>query len=195
MSDPLIEEDDASTPLTRKELADLIPTYIVARRELNEVEQSNIIEAEAWAFSRKRDVLTERVLLDLHKRMFGRVWRWAGKFRKTERNIGVEPWRIGVELAQLLNDICFWIEQKTYSVDEIAARFHHRLVWIHPFANGNGRHARMATDLLLVSLGAERFSWGSENLVDASKTRRDYVTALRAADTHDLTSLLAFIRS
>lgn len=195
MKDPLEEQDDASTPLTEEEREDLIPSYIALRPELNEAEQANILEAEEWAFARKRDVLDERFLTGLHKRMFGRVWRWAGKFRKTERNIGIDAYRITVELRQLLDDCRYWIEHSTYAPDEIAARFHHRLVWIHPFPNGNGRHARIATDLLLVSMGRPRFTWGRVNLVDPGETRQRYVDALRAADHHDIGPLLEFVRS
>lgn len=195
MNDPLLEQDDASTPLTPDERADLIPSYITQRRELNEAEQANIVEAELWALSRKRDVLSERFLRQLHKRMFGNVWKWAGKIRQSEKNIGVEVWKINTELAQLLSDTRYWVENATYAPDEIAARFHHRLVWIHPFANGNGRLSRLAADLLLISNGQPRFTWGSANLVDATITRRAYVTALRAADQHDIGLLLMFVRS
>ena len=123
MIDHLLEQDDASTPLTHEEREGLIPSYITLRRELNEAEQANILETEVWAFTRKRDVLDERFLKSLHKRMFGRVWRWAGKFRQSERNIGVEFYRIPVDLRQLLDDCRYWIENETYPTDEIAARF------------------------------------------------------------------------
>lgn len=195
MTDPLFDQDDAATPLTLEEREGLVPSYITLRRELNEAEQANILEAEEWAFARKRDMLSEQFLKTLHKRMFGRVWRWAGEFRLTERNLGVAPHRIAIDLRTLLDDCRFWIENGTYPADEIAARFHHRLVWIHPFPNGNGRHARLATDLLLAGLGQPRFSWGRVNLVDASETRRAYVAALRAADGHDIGPLLEFVRS
>lgn len=195
MTDHLLEQDDASTPLTHEEREGLIPSYITLRSELNEAEQSNILEAAEWAFARKRDVLDERFLTNLHQRMFGRVWRWAGQFRTTDRNIGVDPYRIPVDLRQLLDDCRYWIEHDTYPTDEIAARFHHRLVFIHPFPNGNGRHARLATDLLLHNLGRPRFSWGQANLVDASETRQRYVAALRAADHHDIGPLLEFVRT
>ncbi len=195
MTDHLLEQDDASTPLTHEEREGLIPSYITLRSELNEAEQSNILEAAEWAFARKRDVLDERFLTNLHQRMFGRVWRWAGQFRTTDRNIGVDPYRIPVDLRQLLDDCRYWIEHDSYPPDEIAARFHHRLVFIHPFPNGNGRHARLATDLLLHNLGRPRFSWGQANLVDASETRQRYVAALRAADHHDIGPLLEFVRT
>jgi Fic-DOC domain mobile mystery protein B len=196
MSDDfLVEHDDASTPLSAEELEGLIPSYITLRSELNEAEQANILEAEEWAFKRKRDVLSEKFLNDLHKRMFGRVWKWAGQHRHTGKNIGVDAYRLPVELRQLLDDVRFWISNETYQPDEIAARFHHKLVWIHIFPNGNGRHARLATDLLLTALGQPRFTWGRKNLVDANETRQAYVDALRAADQHDYGPLLSFVRS
>ena len=191
----MLEEDDASTPLTAKERQGLIPSYIALRRELDEAEQANILEAEQWAFARKRKVLDERLLMDLHKRMFGRVWRWAGKFRHTERNVGVAPYRIATDLRQLLDDCRYWIEHATYPPDEICTRFHHRLVAIHPFPNGNGRHARLAADLLLAALGRPRFSWGRTHLVNPGDTRQTYVAALRAADARDIRPLLEFVRS
>ncbi|MES9822829.1 MAG: mobile mystery protein B [Candidatus Thiodiazotropha endolucinida] len=195
MTDPLFEQDDAATPLSEEEKEGLIPSYITLRGELNEAEQANILEAEEWAFKRKRDVLDERFLDNLHNRMYGRVWRWAGEYRHTGKNIGVDAYRIPMELRQLLDDCRFWIENGTYEPDEIAARFHHKLVWIHAYPNGNGRHARLATDLLLTALGRERFTWGRVNLVDASETRQDYVAALRAADAHDYGPLFEFVRS
>jgi Fic-DOC domain mobile mystery protein B len=195
MSDLQLEEDDASTPLTVEEREGLIPSYVTLRRELNEAEQANILEAEQWALTRKRNVLDERILADLHRRMFGRVWRWAGKFRLTERNVGVDPYRIATDLRQLLDDSHYRIEHNTYPPDEICTRFHHRLVAIHPFPNGNGRHARLATDLLLIALGQPRFSRGRTSLVTLGETRQTYVAALRAADSRDVQPLLKFICS
>jgi len=195
MTDPLGEAIDGSTPLTEEELEQLVPSYITLRYELNEAEQANILEAEEWAYLRKRDVLSERFLDNLHKRMLGRVWRWAGKRRQSNKNLGVDAYRIPAELRQLLEDCRHWIDNATYEPDEIAVRFHHRLVWIHPYPNGNGRHARLATDLLLVGLGRKPFSWGRVNLVDASKTRTAYIAALRAADKHDIKLLLEFVRT
>jgi Fic-DOC domain mobile mystery protein B len=195
IDDPLLEADDAATPLTADEKQGLIPSYITLRRELNEAEQINITQAEQIAFVRKRDVLDEAYLRALHKSMFGDVWKWAGQFRTTPRNIGVDPWRISTELHQLLGDARYWVEHGTYPADQIAARFHHRLVWIHCFSNGNGRHSRLAADLLVVSQGQPRFTWGRVNLVDAGETRKIYVAALRAADAHDIRPLLAFVRS
>lgn len=186
---------DASTPLTVEEREGLILSYITLRSELNEAEQRNILEAEEWAFSRKRDVLSERFLKDLHKRMFGRVWRWAGKFRLSERNIGVNAYRIPTDLRQFLGSCRYWIENNSYEPDEIAVRFHHQLAFIHSFPNGNGRHARTATNLLLVTLGRPLFSWGSTNIVNVSDIRHAYVAALQAADNHDFAPLLVFVHS
>ena len=195
MIDPLGEEVDGSTPLTEEELEQLNPSYITLRHELNEAEQTNILEAEEWAFLRKRDVLSEHFLDNLHKRMFGRVWRWAGENRQSNKTVGIDAYRIPTELRQLIDDCRYWIDQATYELDEIAARFHYRLVWIHLYPNGNGRHARLATDSFLASLGRTRFSWGRVNLVDASETRSEYIAALRATDNHNIRPLLEFVRT
>ena len=97
--------------------------------------------------------------------------------------------------ARLLEDSKAWIEFGTWPADEIAVRFHHRLVRIHPFLNGNGRHARLMADLLVMRLGRERFSWGRESLRDPGAARARYIEALRAADNHDIALLLAFSRA
>jgi len=197
MTDPIFEADDeANTPLTPEGRQGLIPTYITTRAELNEAEQENIAEADRWAFSRKRgDVVDVDFLMALHRRMLRQVWRWAGTQRTTELNIGVPSHRIAVDLHTLVGDVRYWIDHQTFAADEIAVRFHHRLVSIHPFPNGNGRHARLAADLLIKQLGGRRFSWGRANLVEAAQTRKDYIRALQAADAHDIAPLLAFARS
>jgi Fic-DOC domain mobile mystery protein B len=194
MISPFDGQDDGATPLSEEERESLIPSYITLRGELNEAEQANILEAEAWVFTRKRNVLDEQFLNNLHKRMFGNVWNWAGKYRRTGKNVGVDAYRIPQDLRQLIDDCSFWIGHNTYEPDELAALFHHRLVWIHPYPNGNGRHARLAADLLLVSLGRERFSWGSKSLVDPGETRERYIFALREADKHNIQPLLEFVR-
>ena len=192
----VFEEPDSATPLTPEEMRELIPAHIAYRRELNEAEQENIARAEEWALSRRRrDLLSEKFIKDLHKYMFGDVWRWAGKFRTSQRNSEIDYWLIPTELRQLLDDSQAWIELGTYPADEIAVRLHHRLVRIHPFPNGNGRHARLMADLLVMRLGRERFSWGRESLRDRGATRTRYMEALRAADNHDIALLLAFSRA
>jgi len=195
MTDPPGPQDDAGTELTEEEREALIPSYITLCSELNEAEQANILQGEQWAFARKRDVLDEKFLNNLHKRMYSNVWRWAGQYRSSGKNIGVDAYCIPTELRQLLDDCRYWIENNTYEPDEIAVRFHHKLIWIHLYPNGNGRHARLAADLLLKSMGLERFSWGGKNLVDDEKTRKRYIAALHAADEHDLGPLLEFVCS
>ncbi|ANP91690.1 mobile mystery protein B [Rhizobium beringeri] len=193
----LFQEPEDATPLEPHEREGLLQTWITHRRDLNEAEQENIVEGAAWA---RRRVSLERMLSEdfmrtLHKRMFGDVWEWAGTFRTTERNIGVQAYCIGVELASLLSDVGYWVEHEAFPSDEIAIRFHHRLVAIHPFPNGNGRHARLAADLLIERLGGERFSWGGGTLADVGELRTRYVVALRAADNHDIAPLLEFART
>jgi len=195
MTAPLVPKDDGGTELAEEEREGLIPSYITLRSELNEAEQANILEAEEWALARKRDLLEEKFLNNLHKRMYGNVWRWAGRYRTSGKNIGVDAYRIPAELRQLLDDCRYWIENRIYEPDEIALRFHHRIVSIHCYPNGNGRQARLAADLLLKSMGHERFSWGRKNLVDVGDTRERYIAALQAADEHDIGPLLEFVRS
>ena len=176
-------------------MLDLIPSHIAYRSELNEAEQRNIMRAQTWALGRRRHLLSEKFVKDLHRQMLGEVWRWAGKFRTSERNIGIAYWEIPVALRILLDDTKAWIEYKTYPPDEIAVRFHHRLVQIHPFPNGNGRHSRLMADFLVMQLGGERFSWGRQSLSDAGTLRTRYVQALQASDSGDNGPLLAFARS
>ena len=185
-----------ATPLDPDEAAGLIPAHITTQEQLNEWELANILEGERWAFSRKRkDLLSIRYIRLLHRRMFANTWRWAGAFRKTEKNIGVDPAQIASGLKKLCDDLVYQVQHGSYPIDEIAARFHHRLTWIHPFSNGNGRFSRTMADLLLVQNGAERFMWGSGNLVAESDVRKRYIQALRAADRRDYAPLLEFVRS
>lgn len=202
MTDPMVprdplfgDDDEANTPLTPAEREGLIPAYITLRHELNEAEQVNIGQALRWAMARRRDILDQDGLSDLHRRMFGDVWRWAGQYRRTGRNIGVDAIRIPMDVRGLVDDARFWVEHGTYEPDELAIRFSHRLVAIHPFPNGNGRLSRLVADLLARQFGRPPFSWGRSNLVDAGETRARYVAALRAADGHDLGPLLAFARA
>lgn len=192
----LFDEPEDATPLEPEEREGLRPTWITYRSELNEAEQSNIAAGAAWAHrQRRRDMFTEAFIRELHRRMFGDVWTWAGEFRRTERNIGIDPVRIPVELRSALDDARYWRDHETYPADEIAVRLHHRLVAIHPFPNGNGRVTRMIADLLAIRLGREPLTWGRANLVDVGETRARYTAALRAADNHDIGPLLTFARS
>ncbi len=192
----LFEEPDDATPLSPDEQKDLKLAHISFRSELNLAEQENIARAKAWALRTKTDnLLSEDYVIGLHRRMFTDVWHWAGKFRMTEKNIGIDWWKIPVEFRTLLGDVQAWIDYQSYPPTELAVRFHHRLVWIHPFANGNGRHSRLMADLLVRQLGEGPLTWGSSSLHETSTLRSAYVTALKAADNHDIAPLLAFCRS
>ena len=179
-----MEEPDGATPLDPDELAGLKFTHIQTRGELDQVEQVNIQDGLLWLRKQKKpDVLSETFIKRLHKEMLGEVWEWAGTFRKTEKNIGVAPEQIAVSLRNLLDDVRFWIEHKTYSAREIGLRFHHRLVQIHLFPNGNGRHARIMTDALLEkTMNEKRIHWGDANLQNAGENRDEYIAALGQAD-------------
>jgi len=195
VSDVFAQSNDA-TPLDAEEREGLLQTWITTRADLNEAEQANIDDAVAWIDRRRNaDLLTEGFVFELHKKMFGDVWAWAGSVRKTGKNIGIDPQHIHLQLGGLLRDVQYWIEHGSFSPDEIAVRLHHGLVAIHPFPNGNGRHARLMADLLIVRLGGESFSWGGGTLRDIGTLRTEYIAALRSADNHDFAPLLAFARS
>jgi len=192
----IFEADDNSTPLTEEEKQGLIPSWVTNGSELNDLESRGIFDAEKWLLtSRQKDLLSEKFIKLVHKKMFEATWKWAGKSRKTERNIGVAPYAIGVELQKLFDDVNYWIEHKTYPPIEIGARFHHRLVYIHPFPNGNGRHSRLMADLLMKKLNEKPLNWGQGSLVEISELRKTYIEALRKADRGDYSTLLAFVSS
>jgi len=193
-----IDYPEGATPLDPDEAEGLRLTHITTREQLNIFEAENIRRAAEQAFTaRVSDILSETFIRRLHREMFKSVWKWAGEFRKTNKNIGDVPREmIGIELRHLCDDVRFWIDDATFEPDEIATRFHHRLVFIHPFVNGNGRHARLITDLLLEKvLGRPRFSWGGAKLESQGKVRDAYIRALRAADRNDYAPLLDFVRS
>jgi Fic-DOC domain mobile mystery protein B len=195
MNDIFNEPEDA-TPLSPEDKRGLIPSFISTRAELNREEQRNILEAVVWASGRTREIISVEAIQNLHKRMFNKVWEWAGEFSQVhDRTIGVQPYMIGPDLRQLTDDVKYWIEHQSYSADEISIRFHHRLVQIHPFPNGNGRCSRLAADILIQNLGGEKFSWGRGDLRSANDVRRTYINALRQADQHDFAALLEFVRS
>ncbi len=189
----IFETDSNSTPLSEEEKQQLKAQWITTRSELNDLETKGILEAEIWLLKNKKDILNESFLKKLHKKMFGDIWKWAGTFRTTERNIGVAPYEIQPKLRMLFDDVKFWIENKTYSEKEIAVRFHHRLVQIHPFPNGNGRISRLIADLLIRQFRNEKLNWGSGNLSEISELRKQYIEALRDADNGNYTKLLDFV--
>ncbi len=189
----IFETDDNSTPLTEEEKQQLKAKWITTRAELNELETKGIAEAEIWLLKNKKDILNETFIKKLHKKMFGDIWKWAGSFRTSERNIGVTPYEIQPKLRILIDDVRFWIENQTFSQKEIAIRFHHRLVQIHPFPNGNGRISRLMADLLMKQFGQPVLNWGSGSLTEISKLRKEYISALQKADNGDYSLLLKFI--
>lgn len=190
-----------ATPLNADEAADLIPSHITLQKELNEWEAENILSAEHWLYAHKNhgDFLTIEFIKRLHQKMFSDTWRWAGVFRSTEKSIGVAPYYISTELKNLLEDVKAQLITMNgidvNVIDQIACRFHHRLVLIHPFPNGNGRHSRLMTDFLLIQAGRPRFSWGNQNLNLSGSVRDQYLKALRGADKHDISDLMMFVRS
>ena len=198
MADHLGGVADGQTPLDPDEAAALLRPAVTTRGELDIVEQENIARGIRWAFGRARrpgDVLSESFLRDLHRRMFGNVWGWAGMYRTTARNIGVDAWLIQQTIGELLGDARYWVEHETFQPDELCVRLHHRLVAAHPFPNGNGRHARLAADVLAETLGGSRFEWGRGLRLDAKGMRDRYITALRAADAGSVDDLIAFARA
>jgi Fic-DOC domain mobile mystery protein B len=190
---------DGQTPLNEEEQNGLLIPSITTREELDEFEQLNIEKAIQWTFGKKwkaEQLFSEKFVKDLHKRMYGEVWKWAGAFRESEKNLGIKSYLIPAELKVLLDDAIFWVQNDTYSPDELAIRFKHRLVSIHCFSNGNGRHSRLMADLIMEKLfNSTFFSWGSSNLVKATDTRKAYINAIKMADKQDLQPLIVFAKS
>ncbi len=194
-----LDYTDGQTPIDEEEKEGLLIKTITTKGELDEFEQLNIEEAMQWVFSRKfkiKEVFTERLIRDLHRRMYRNVWAWAGEFRKTDKNLGIDKYQIPVELKSLCDDALYWIEQKVYPPEEIAVRFNHRIVCIHCFSNGNGRHSRLMGDIIIEKLfNEEPFSWGAGDLSLKGDPRTNYLQAVKAADKGDIALLLAFARS
>jgi Fic-DOC domain mobile mystery protein B len=194
-----IEYIKGQTPIDEEEKDELKIKTISTRGELDEFEQANIEKAIEWSLKANltlEKILTIEFIKDVHRRMFNEVWGWAGNFRKTDKNIGVDKFIIPQELRKLIDDCKYWIENKTYPDDEIAIRFKHRLVKIHPFPNGNGRHSRICADILISKgLKKEIFSWGGKKLTDRSETRDKYLEAIYKADGENIHPLIEFARS
>lgn len=187
------------TPLDEEEKEGLKIKSITTQGELDEFEQLNIEKAVEWTIHTKikaEKILTEKFVKDLHKRMYGDVWKWAGEFRKTEKNLGI-PWtQIEIETKNLLDDTKYWIENQTFSPEETAIRFKHRIVSIHCFPNGNGRHSRLMADIIMESIfGNEVFSWHQSNMVKANETRKQYIKALKEADQGNIAPLIEFAKN
>ena len=192
----ILDYPDGATPLDPDELEGLKFRHVDTRGELNQLEQQNIQNGLKWLERQKSipELLSESFVRRLHKELFGNVWSWAGSFRLSEKNLGVDPANIGVELRNLLDDSRYWIEHGTFDHNEFAARFHHRLVKIHAFAKGNGRHARILTDLVLERLLDKPWlGWGDGALDDHGDVRLTYINALRQADKGDYGPLISFL--
>jgi Fic-DOC domain mobile mystery protein B len=191
--------EDGQTPLNEEEKEGLLLKSIINHGELDEHEQLNIENAMLWLYGqklKKDKILSETFILNLHKKMFDTVWRWAGSYRKTEKNIGVSWINIRTDLKILLDDTIFWIDNSTYPPDEIAIRFKHRLVNIHCFPNGNGRHSRIMADIIIESIfKKEVFSWNQSNMVKADETRKEYIRSIREGDIGNISALIAFART
>lgn len=194
-----LEYSDNQTPLDDDEKEGLRILAITTRGELDEFEQQNIEQAIQWTHNRAfkpEAIFSEHFIRTLHKKMYNEVWIWAGKFRKTDKNIGIDKWQIPTALKQLLDDALFWYKNNTYSADEMAIRFKHRLVSIHCFPNGNGRHSRLMADLIISKIfGLPVFTWGAKNTNPEADPGKKYIAALRAADKGDFSLLIGFARS
>jgi Fic-DOC domain mobile mystery protein B len=190
-----IEYPDGATPLDPNELGGLKFRHITTREELDELEQANIESGMLWLGRYRGDVLTDNFAVMLHERLFGDVWDWAGTFRRTGKNIGIDPIHIPEQLRMLMGNARYWVENKTYPALETAARFHHRLVQIHPFPNGNGRHSRILADTMLERVCGERpIDWaGGYDLQKMNERRIAYIAALKAADANEFDLLLRFV--
>ena len=187
-----------ATPLDPDEAAGLVPSHITTQADLNAWEQANILQAVRWvARQKKRDLLTEGFVRDLHRRMLDQTWKWAGTFRQSNKNIGVDWTQVAVKLRNLLDNTRFQIDHKVFEPDELVVRFHHQLVWVHAFPNGNGRHARLMADVLAQQLGRPSMTWGGADveLVSMGTVRDRYLKTLREADQGQWSGLIAFARS
>ncbi|RNL60878.1 mobile mystery protein B [Zhongshania marina] len=192
----VMEYPEGATPLDPDEMEGLKFAHVTTRGELDHLEQANIEEGLIWVKRRRKgDLLDDQFLRQLHQKLFGDVWAWAGTYRKTEKNIGIAPFYISVQLRQLLDDVRYWVENGTYRPIEIAVRFHHKLVYIHPFPNGNGRFSRIIADQLLEErLECSAIDWsGGYDLQEMNERRKDYINALREADAGNYAPLLEFV--
>ncbi|MEQ9302306.1 MAG: mobile mystery protein B [Marinoscillum sp.] len=194
-----LEYLNGQTPLDEEEKEGLLIPSIATREELDEFEQQNVEEAFQWLIGKSikpEKFFSEKFICDVHKRMLNQVWKWAGTFRQTQKNIGVDYWMVSQELNMLLGDAALWFQNEVFPPDELAIRFKHRLVSIHCFSNGNGRHSRLMADIIIEKLfGLELFSWGAGDLNRGGDIRADYLKALREADNESFDRLIKFARS
>jgi Fic-DOC domain mobile mystery protein B len=193
-----LDYTDGQTPLDEDEKDGLRIATITTRGELDEFEQLGVEKAIEWTMKRTlglQQILTEDFVKELHKRMFVDIWKWAGQFRTSNKNLGVDKNQIRTEIRKLIDDCQYWIDHNRFAEDEIGVRFSHRIVSIHLFSNGNGRHSRLIADILVShGFGRPIFSWGSINLTAHGAARSAYLKALREADDNDYRSLIDFAR-
>ncbi len=195
MADDLFQQPHDATPL-RPEEADALRVPVVDRKQLNEIEATNVAEGRAWALRSRKDHLTDDYVRELHEHMFGNVWKWAGAYRTHDVEIGNTPHlEVPARVRAVFDDARYWVEHATYPPDELAVRLHHRLVLIHPFVNGNGRCTRLMADIVVLRMKAEPLTWGSTSLVETGAARAAYVAALQKADAHDIEPLIVFAKS
>ena len=191
--------EEGQTPLDPEEKEGLLITTITTKGELDEFEQLNIQKAVEWSIKRKfksEKIFTEEFIKQLHYQMYSEVWAWAGKFRNTNKNIGVDRFRVDLELRTLLDDTKYWIKNNTYSADEITIRFKHRIVAIHCFPNGNGRHSRLIADIISDHIFKNNvYNWGNSSLIKPDELRKNYIAALKKADQGDIIPLINFAKS
>ncbi|WP_179348427.1 mobile mystery protein B [Winogradskyella pacifica] len=190
---------DGQTPLDEDEKEGLKIKSITTQKELDEFEQLNIEKAVEWSIRTKLKpdrILSEKFIKALHKKMYGDIWKWAGNFRTSDKNIGIKWTAISTQLKTLLDDANYWVDHNTYPPKEIAIRFKHRLVAIHCFPNGNGRHSRLMADIIMESIfKKDIFSWHTSNMVKADDVRKGYILALKQADGGNIHPLIEFAQS
>ncbi len=194
-----LKYEEGQTPLDEEEKEGLLIKTITTQKELDEFEQLNIEKAIEWTIHTNLTldkILSEKFIKDLHRKMYGDIWKWAGEFRRSDKNIGTKWVLIGIELKNLIDDTKYWIENKTYPAEEISIRFKHRIVKIHCFPNGNGRHSRVMADIIMESIfGKEIFTWHQSNMVKTDNTRKKYIATLKEADNGNIKPLIDFAKN
>lgn len=181
-----------ATPINPEEFDGLIPKHITTRDELNAAEFENIGEAQIKYYLAKRKFqFSVSSLYRIHQDMFKNVWRWAGKKRTTNKNIGIDKTQIDAQMKVVIDDLSYWIEDKMNEI-EISARLHHRLVYIHPFNNGNGRWARFIVNLFLIDKVESFLDIPEQELLHSNDLRQKYISALKDADVQNFVPLIEF---
>ncbi len=197
MTDKITDQPEGATPLD--EISGLLRSEITTRSQLDGAEALNILNAEDWIErGRLGGVFTMGFYEQLHRRMFDEVWEWAGQLRSVtgaRPNIGVSPERVPMELGRVAME--YNREWEKYHEDSLlpfVAKYHHALVLVHPFDNGNGRWSRLACDVIVKRLAKETpITWATDTLNVQSDERTRYIAALRSADEHDYQPLIDYM--